>query len=74
MMTETTNTANETITDSKILLTSYEAAEFLHISYWHLMDLVRRKKIPNIRFSRKVFFKQASLEKYINDLEAQSVM
>ena len=51
MMTETTNAANETITDSKILLTSYEAAEFLHISYWHLMDLVRRKKIPNIRFS-----------------------
>ena len=46
-MTETTNAANETITDSKILLTSYEAAEFLHIS---------------------------SLEKYINDLEAQSVM
>lgn len=55
------------------LMTAYEAADFLHISYWHLMDLVRRKKIPHIRFSRKVFFRVATLEKYIEELEAASI-
>lgn len=55
------------------LLNTREAAEFLHISYWNLLDLVRRKKIPHIRYSRQVFFKQKTLESFINELEASSV-
>lgn len=55
------------------LLNTYEAAEFLHISYWHLMDLVRRKKLPHIRLGRKVLFRLSSIKKFIDDLEATSV-
>lgn len=73
-MTETINATNTTTTkDEGNLLNAYEAAEFLRISYWHLMDLVRRKKIPHIRFSKRVFFRQSSLQRYIEELEANSM-
>ncbi|MBR1443850.1 MAG: helix-turn-helix domain-containing protein [Firmicutes bacterium] len=55
------------------LMNAKETAEFLHISYWNLMDLVRRKKIPHIRYSRQVFFKKETLENFINELESNSV-
>ncbi|MCC8097086.1 MAG: helix-turn-helix domain-containing protein [Eubacterium sp.] len=61
-------------TNKNNLMDSYEAADFLHISYWHLMDLVRRGKIPHIRFSRKVLFRETTLRKFILDLEAQSTL
>ena len=55
------------------LLNAQEAAEYLHMSYWNLMDLVRRKKIPNIRYSRKVFFRKSTLDNFIDELEASSM-
>ncbi len=70
-MTNETKTNNSDYAGE--LMNAYETAEFLHISYWHLMDLVRRKKIPHIRFSKRVFFRVASLEKFIDELEAGSV-
>ena len=60
-------------TTSFYLMNAKETAEFLHISYWNLMDLVRRKKIPHIRYSRQVFFKRETLENFINELECNSV-
>lgn len=65
---------NNTTDLENIFLSAYKAAEFMHIKYGHLMDMVRRKKIPHIRYGRRVLFRLSSLKKFIAELEASSVI
>ena len=60
-------------TNENYLMNTQETAEFLRISYWNLMDLVSRKKIPHIRNSRQGFFKRKTLERFVNELEENSI-
>ncbi|WP_372998358.1 helix-turn-helix domain-containing protein [Lutispora sp.] len=54
-------------------LNPQEAAELIGCSYGHLMKLVRKGKIPHIRYSNRVFFFEETLVLWMENLERQSV-
>ena len=54
-------------------ISAKEAAKYLGISYWLLLDLVRRKQIPNIRLENRLLFRVESLEQFLINMEMQSI-
>ena len=51
--------------DTKRVLDSMEAAQYLGISYWLIRKLVREKKIPHYKIESKTLFTKEILDKYI---------
>ncbi|MGG1685560.1 helix-turn-helix domain-containing protein [Pseudalkalibacillus sp. NRS-1564] len=60
-------------TTIRTTLTAKEAAQYIGISYWHLLDLAKKKQIPHIRAGKRVLFRVNSLEDWMNDQERTSV-
>lgn len=56
-----------------ITLNAKAAAKFIGISYWLLLDLVRRKEIPSIKAGNKLLFRLESIERWMTNSEIQSV-
>ncbi|MGI6513509.1 MAG: excisionase family DNA-binding protein [Syntrophomonadales bacterium] len=50
-----------------------EAARFLGISYWKLLDMAKRGEIPHVRVGKLVLFRRNTLEGWLANQEAASV-
>jgi len=55
------------------MLEAQEAAEYLHISYWTLLEKAKKNLIPCVRVGRRVLFSQEGLDKWFEDREDASV-
>jgi len=50
-----------------------EAARFIGISYWKLLDMAKRGEIPHVRVGKLVLFRRNTLEGWLANQEAASV-
>lgn len=50
-------------------LLAKEAAEYLGISYWLILELAKQKKIPHTRAGKRVIFRKESLDKWMDQQE-----
>lgn len=55
-------------------LTAKEAAEYLGISYWLIIQLVRRKQIPCSRVGKRILFRKEALDIYLSKKENDSLL
>lgn len=53
----------------KATLGSREAAEYLGISYWLMLEMVKRKEITPIRAGGRYLFRQAGLDAWMDGQE-----
>lgn len=51
----------------KITLTAKEAAQFLVISYWHILDLANQGEIPHNIIGKRKYFRKEVLIKYLDN-------
>lgn len=58
---------------TRTTLTMRETAEYLGVSYWLVIQLVRRKQIPCSRVGGKVLFRKEALDRYLNEKEKASI-
>ncbi len=57
----------------KLTLTAKEAAKKMGISYWLLLEMVKRGEVPHIRAGKRVLFRMESLETWMDDQERASL-
>jgi excisionase family DNA binding protein len=50
-----------------------QAAKYLNISYWKILDMVKRGEIPHIKAGKLVLFRKETLDRWIVEQEQQSV-
>jgi excisionase family DNA binding protein len=50
-----------------------QAARYLNISYWKILDMVKKGEIPHIRAGKLVLFRKETLDNWIVEQEQQSV-
>ena len=55
--------------EDNITFTAKEAADYLRISYWLITQLVKRGEIPYHKWGRRIFFKKANLDRFIDEQE-----
>lgn len=53
-----------------VTLKSKQAAAYLGISYWKILDMVKKGEIPHIRAGALVLFRQATLDRWLAEQEA----
>lgn len=53
-------------------LTAKEAAEYIGISYWGILELAKKKQIPHSIVGGRKLFRKDTLDKWFEDLEKQS--
>lgn len=58
--------------DSNVL-SAKQAANYLGISYWLILELVRKKEIPHTKLGSKIIFRKDSLNNYLLENERKSV-
>lgn len=54
-------------------LTAREAAQWIGVSYWLLLELVKRKEIPAIHAGRRVLFRVETLDRWMSGQEERAV-
>lgn len=54
-------------------LTAQEAADYIGIHKETIYIMARKKEIPHIRIRRRVFFSKDSLDRWMQNLEQESV-
>ena len=54
-------------------LTAKEAAQYIGISYWLLLEMCKRKEIMFIKAGSRILFRRESLQQWLVDQEAESV-
>ena len=54
-------------------ITAREAAKYLGISYWKLLQLAKAGKIPHIRFPGRILFRRKGLDEWLAEQERKSV-
>lgn len=57
----------------KHMLEAQEAAEYLKISYWTLLEKAKKGVIPCVRVGRRVIFSQEGLDAWIEEQESKSL-
>jgi len=50
-----------------------QAAKYLNISYWKILDMVKKGEIPHIKAGKLVLFRQETLDQWLVEQEQQSV-
>lgn len=50
-----------------------EAAAFLGMSYWKLLELKKAGKVPHVPIGGRVLFRKESLERWLQEREAASI-
>jgi excisionase family DNA binding protein len=55
------------------VLSAKEAANFIGISYWTLLNLIREKKIRHIRAGSRILVRRQALEDWMAECEAESM-
>ncbi|RXT08931.1 helix-turn-helix domain-containing protein [Ammoniphilus sp. CFH 90114] len=58
----------------KATLTAKEAASYLGVSYWLVLDAARQRKIPHFRIGQRIMFRLESLQQWIEQQEASSII
>lgn len=58
--------------DSNVL-SAKQAANYLGISYWLILELVRKKEIPHTKLGSKIIFRKDSLNNYLLENELKSL-
>ena len=53
----------------RVTLNAREAAQYIGVSYDMLLITAKRKVIPNFQVGRQYFFRQDTLDKWMNNLE-----
>lgn len=66
-MTEQQNAYQRVTMDAK------EAAAWVGVSYWLILELAKKKEIPAIRAGGRVLFRAESLSKWMDQQEAKSM-
>lgn len=54
-------------------LKAREAAKYLNISYWKILDMAKKNEIPHIRIGKLVLFRRETLDSWLAHREAASV-
>lgn len=61
------------MSSQRATLTAKEAAEYLGISYWLILELVKRKEIGCVKVGRsRILFRRQSLDDWMTAQESQS--
>jgi len=55
------------------VLNAKQAAQYLGVSYWTLLDLARQGKIKHFRGGNRLLFRQTSLDEWITEAELASI-
>jgi excisionase family DNA binding protein len=55
------------------MLNANEAAEYLKISYWTLLEKAKKGLIPCVRISSRVLFSEEGLTEWVAQMEKASV-
>lgn len=55
------------------MLDAQEAAQYLRISYWTLLQKSKKGLVPCVKVGRRVLFSQEGLDQWIADQEARSL-
>lgn len=55
------------------IMSAKETAQYLHISYWLLLELVKKHVIPYTRFGNRLIFRKDSLDNYMKNCELSSI-
>jgi excisionase family DNA binding protein len=50
-----------------------QAAKYLNISYWKILDMVKKGEIPHIKAGKLVLFRRETLDQWLVEQEQQSV-
>ncbi|NLG32109.1 MAG: helix-turn-helix domain-containing protein [Syntrophomonadaceae bacterium] len=58
---------------AKHMMEAQEAATWLHISYYTLLQKAKKGEIPCVRIGSRVLFSQEGLETWIEEQEAASI-
>ena len=53
-------------------LTAKEAASYLGISYWLLLELTKRRELPYIAAGSRKLFRRESLDRWLSDQEIKA--
>ena len=54
-------------------ITGKEAAKYIGISYWLVLDLAKKGKIPCIKAGDRYLFRKETLDRWMQDQEAESI-
>ncbi|MBI0578612.1 excisionase family DNA-binding protein [Neobacillus cucumis] len=54
-------------------LSAKEAAKYIGISYWSILEIAKRKDIPCIRIGSRVLFRKDAIDNWMVDREVESV-
>ena len=60
-------------TIKRTTLTAKEAAEYLGISYWLLLDMAKRNEVPHIRAGQRILFRLTSVNEWMDVQEELSI-
>lgn len=55
------------------MLNAQEAADYLRISYWTLLQYAKTGRIPHVCIGRRVLCSQEGLDQWLEEQEAKSV-
>lgn len=50
-------------------ITAEEAANYIGVSYWMLLEMVRKRQIPHFRVGRRVLLRKHSIDEWLNGQE-----
>jgi excisionase family DNA binding protein len=54
-------------------LSAKEAAKYIGISYWLILEMAKRKEIPCIRVGSRVLFRKNAVDSWMAEREVESV-
>ena len=50
-----------------------DAAKYLGISYWKILEMAKAGEVPHVRAGRRVLFRRETLDRWMAAQEAESV-
>ncbi|WP_408008440.1 helix-turn-helix domain-containing protein [Pseudalkalibacillus sp. A8] len=54
-------------------ISAKEAAEYLGVSYWLVLEMVKRKEVPHVKAGKRILFRKESLDHWMNNKEVLSI-
>lgn len=56
-----------------VTLTAREAAQYIGISYWLLLEMVKKHEIPHIECGSRKLFRKAALDQWMDQQEKKTI-
>lgn len=57
----------------RVTMSAQNAAEYLGLSYWTLLEKAKRRQIPHVRFGSRVLFRKETLDAFLTEQESLSL-